>query len=141
LGAPVTDTVPVTVPLLEHCEELELPELLEQHMLELLLDPELLVPTHESDPTMRLARDVSPKPDAICGRTVTNKTKLAAVMIAVRARGFQLFIATSRSLPSSGHGRMTIPVSEGACSDVGPSGHGAARADRSRRGVSRPFTA
>jgi hypothetical protein len=43
----------------------ELLELPEQHMLELPLDPELPLPTHDSVPTIRLARDVSPMLDPI----------------------------------------------------------------------------
>ena len=97
-GAPVTATVPDTVPM-PHCPEepalAELPELLPQHMLELPLDPELLLPTHDSELTIRLAKEVRPKPDAICGSTVTNKTKLAAAITAIRARGCQLFMLTT----------------------------------------------
>jgi hypothetical protein len=82
-------------------EEPELPELLPQHMLELPLDPELLLPTHDSEPTIRLAKEVKPKPDAICGRTVTNKMKLAAAMTAIRARGCQLFMPHPPALSQS----------------------------------------
>jgi hypothetical protein len=100
-GAPVTATVPVTVPM-PHCpEEPELAEALEllpQHMLELPLDPELL-PTHDSEPTIRLAKELKPKPDAICGRTVTSKTKLAAAITAIRARGFQVVMLFILSMP------------------------------------------
>jgi hypothetical protein len=74
-----------------HCpEELELLELLEQHMLELEL--ELLLPTHDWEPTIRLAKEVSPKPEAICGRTVTNRTKLAAAITAMRTRRCPVFM-------------------------------------------------
>ena len=65
MGAPVTVTVPVTVPM-PHCPDaLELPELPEQHMLELPLDPELPLPTQDSVPTIRLAKDVRPMLEAI----------------------------------------------------------------------------
>jgi hypothetical protein len=68
-------------------------------VLELALDPEPLLPTHDSELTIRLAREVRPKPDAICGSTVTNKTKLAAAMTAIRARGCQLFTSHPQPLP------------------------------------------
>ena len=42
-------------------------------MLEPLLDPELPLPTHDSEPTIRLAKEVKPMPDAICGTTVTKR--------------------------------------------------------------------
>jgi hypothetical protein len=98
-----------------HCpEELELPELLpEQQVLELPLEPELL-PTHDSEPTIRLAKEVKPKPDAICGRTVTNKTKLAAAMTAIRARGFQLFMPLPQLSPSLRNAANHIPVGQRA---------------------------
>jgi hypothetical protein len=66
---------------------------------ELPLDPELPLPTQDSEPTIRLAKEVKPKPDAICGRTVTNRTKLAAALTAMRARGCQLFMPHPSSLP------------------------------------------
>jgi hypothetical protein len=89
-GAPVTVTVPVTVPV-PHCPDALLLELPEQHMLEPPLELEVLL-THDWEPTIRLASDVRPKPDAICGSTVTNKTKLATPMTVTRARGFQFFM-------------------------------------------------
>jgi hypothetical protein len=92
-------------------EVLELPELLEllQHMLELPLDPELPLPTHDSEPTIRLAKEVRPKPEAICGRTVTNKMKLAPAMIAIRARGCQLIFMPPPALSQSGETSKRYP--------------------------------
>ena len=107
-GAPVTVTVPVTVPM-PHCpvelELPELPELPEQHMLELPLDPELPLPTQDSLPTIRLANEVRPMLDPICGSTVTNRTKLAAAMIAMRARGCQIFFILPPAFSRSGETR------------------------------------
>jgi hypothetical protein len=100
--------------------------MLVQHMLELLelLELELI---HDPELTIRLANDVSPNPDAICGRTVTNKTKLAAAMTPMRARGFQLFTAPPRSLPRSSRPVQNILRMLPSGSDGGPVGHGAAR--------------
>jgi hypothetical protein len=82
------------------------PEVVGQHVLELLLEPEaLLLPLepelpHDMDvvDARRLESPVRPRPDAISGRTVTNKTKPAAAMTATRARCFQVFMPTPFSL-------------------------------------------
>ncbi len=81
----------------------ELPLDPEQHVLELPLEPELPdepeLP-HDIDvvASRRLLSPVRPRPDAISGRTVTNKTKPAAAMTATRARCFQVFMPTPFSL-------------------------------------------
>jgi hypothetical protein len=69
--------------------ELELPMLLE---LELLLE---LLPPPLHDVTLfasRFARVCKPKPEASCGRTVTNRTTLAAAMTPKRVCRFQRFM-------------------------------------------------
>jgi hypothetical protein len=127
----------VTVPTPAHCEVLEL---LEQHMLELPLELELLLLTHELDPTIRLAKDVSPKPDAICGRTVTNKTKLAAATTAMRARGFQLFTASPPLSPRRTAPQNILPIPSASPDDM-PVGQGAAKYGPSGVNPTRAITA
>jgi hypothetical protein len=107
----------------------ELPELLPQHMLELPLelplDPEL--PTHDSEPTIRLANEVKPKPDAICGRTVTNKTKLAAAITAMRALGCQLIFMPHPALSQSGETPKRYPCWPTSARTTGGCSQGAAK--------------
>jgi hypothetical protein len=106
LGAPVTLTVPMTVPgpvghELDELppEEPELPELPELDGQQVLEEPELelepeengeaapelpelpeLLDVHDPESDSRLASEPSPSPDATCGRTVTRRTKLATAM-------------------------------------------------------------
>jgi hypothetical protein len=63
------------------------------------------VPTHDSVPTIRLATELKPILDAICGRTVINKTKLATATTTIRARGCQRFMAHPISPACSSRGQ------------------------------------
>jgi hypothetical protein len=98
LGAPVTVTLPVTVPD-EHWLEEELPELPddpepEQQPLDDPLPDELpLDPLHEAELESRAPSEPSPMPEATSGRTVTNSTKLAAAITPNRAHCCHRFIA------------------------------------------------
>jgi hypothetical protein len=62
---------------------------------ELPLDPEVMALPHEMAVGLsrRAARRCRPKADAICGSTVTNRTKLAIAMIATCDRRRQSFIS------------------------------------------------
>jgi hypothetical protein len=76
------------------------PELLDPELPlepELPLDPE---PPHDMDVVLarRLLSPAKPKAEASSGRTVTNRTKLAAAITATRARCFQVFMPTPFSL-------------------------------------------
>ena len=117
-GAPSSNTVPETEPgaggvvvvvvlheLVEPPLSPELPLDPGQHVLELLLELDALLPLEPELPhdmevvdARRLLSPVRPRPDAISGRTVTNKTKPAAAMTATRARCFQVFMPTPFSL-------------------------------------------
>ncbi len=132
-GAPKRRTEPVTVPL--HVDEPPEP-----------LDPE---PPHavEAVSARRFSRDLSPKPEATSGRTVTNKTKLAAAITATRHAllpgphlHFSLSVNRSGSSGSwpekpirrdlSGRGKLSMGVASvppprpmASCFDPGPQGH------------------
>ncbi len=82
----MTVTVPLTTPGDGGQVEDEPLELLEQHVLELLPDPEPLLHDMAVVVDSRLASWVNPKPDAISGRTVTSNMKLATAITAVRIR-------------------------------------------------------
>jgi hypothetical protein len=72
--------------------ELELPELPTVLELELLLELPPL-PLHEVTLfASRFARVCKPKPEASCGRTVTNRTTLAAAITPKRVCRFQRFM-------------------------------------------------
>ena len=98
LGAPVTITVPLTVPGDGWQIRDELPG---QHELKLLLvpvSPELPLQDIAVVVASRSLRPVRPKPDAISGSTVTSKMKLASAMTVARVRRCQVFMTTPPSL-------------------------------------------
>jgi len=94
-------------PQLDELEEPDEPLLDPQHELELeeldtvpaLEDEPLEV--HEAVASSRFANDDKPILDAICGNTVTNRTKLAVPTTAIRALGCQRFTAHPISPASS----------------------------------------
>ena len=113
MGAPVTATLPAMVPVplalavpvpvmvavpVEHWLAEELPELpgSEQQPLDDPNPEELpLDPLQEAEFDSRAPGEPRPSPEATSGRTVTNRTKLAAAITANRAHNFHRFIAKS----------------------------------------------
>lgn len=87
LGAPLTVTVPVSVPGPHWLDEL-LPEPEEPD------EPDDPDEPHESVAASLAPSDPNPIPEATSGRTVTNRTKLAAAITPKRVHRFQRFITT-----------------------------------------------
>ena len=90
LGAPVMVTLPVTVPTGVHTLDAAAAS---------------APPEHGTDVASRLARGPKPRPEATCGRTVTNNTKLAPPITASRIHCFQRFMPDP-------HFRLATPVSD-----------------------------
>jgi hypothetical protein len=157
------DELPLEPP--ELAELPPLPELLElaQHELELLddddededidaiepLDPEVVEVPHEMAVGLsrRAARRWRPKADAICGSTVTNRTKLAIAMIATCDRCRQPFISylvpalSGRVATGIAHYRKAEDLLKGGhhgAARYGPCGVKPSRAMTAGRGITAP---
>ncbi len=99
LGAPLTVTVPVSVPGPHWLDEL-LPEPEE---------PDDPLEPQESAAANLAPSDPSPIPDATSGRTVTSSTKLAAAITPKRVHRFQRFMTTPEPPQAFAYWAETLP--------------------------------